>query len=78
MPLRIILAVYGTNQAGNDVTSVCQNLVYTGNDDIAVNNTAMQGDPHPGFPKYFGIYYEVDGRGMYRAGKEGDTIDLVP
>ena len=76
--IEIIAAVYGTENAGSDVTAVVQTMVDNGNDDVPVNNQAMQGDPDKGVRKYFGILYRLpDGRTLARTAVEGTTLDLV-
>jgi len=78
MPIQVLAAVYGTNNAGIDVTAICQNLVSNGNDDIPVNNDSMQGDPDPGATKSFGILYSLDGaQKLALTATEGQTLDLI-
>jgi len=79
MSIQVIAAVYGTTTAGNDVTQICQSLVDSGNDDIAVNNDAMGGDPDFGVVKSFGILYSSNGGAPKAlAAQEGQTLDLLP
>jgi hypothetical protein len=89
MAITIINAAYGTTNNTANVTSICQQLVASGNDDIPVNNSTMGGDPDPGVIKSFAIVYLLanatnpasgGGAACYSVmtAIEGQTIDLAP
>jgi len=75
--LKINSAVYASLNKGIDVTTICQNLVDTGNDDIPVDNNTFT-DPDAGFKKYFTISYtDSQGISKFKGCIEGDILDLV-
>ena len=78
MAIKILSAVYGTNNAAKDVTENVQKLVSNGNDDITVNNSNLGCDPDGGKHKLFGVIYMLE-TGEQRAlcCKEGETLDLI-
>lgn len=82
MGINILAAVYGTTTAGNNVTTICQNLVDNGEDDIPVNNTTMGSDPDVGVVKSFGIVYSDpqlnNGNPIALGCLENATLDLMP
>jgi hypothetical protein len=83
MPIKVHYAVFGTPTSSADVTQVCQNIVDSGNDDIAVNATTMGVDPGPGVVKNFVIVYQLPNAQLgdcYRTktAVSPQTIDLVP
>ena len=78
MAILIQAAVYGTLTKGKDVTSIVQEIVSQGNNDILVNNNVMGGDPDFGVQKRFAVLYaSPHGELCARACLEGETIDLV-
>lgn len=81
MGTTIISAVYGTINAGFDVTQTCQNIVNTGNDDITADNATFS-DPDVGTVKSFAILYTNpalnNGNPIALGCQENATIDLVP
>jgi hypothetical protein len=81
MAITVLSAMYGTPNAGYDVTGACQALVNNGNDDITASN-ALGGDPDPGATKTFGILYSTptlnNGNPIALGCEEGSTLDLVP
>jgi hypothetical protein len=79
--IKVIFAVYASENKGEIVTHKCQELVNTGNDDIPVNNNTF-GDTDPGSKKYFTIMYTTPGPsgepiGHAKGCQEGVTLDLV-
>jgi hypothetical protein len=78
MAITVLAAVYGTATNGNDVTSICQGLVSTGNDEIPVNNTTLGPDPDFGVVKSFGILYVVgSGNPIALACQENTNLTLI-
>jgi hypothetical protein len=81
MAITVLSAMYGTPNAGYDVTAACQALVSNGNDDITASN-ALGGDPDPGATKFLGILYSTpslnNGNPIALGCQEGATLDLVP
>lgn len=82
MAITILSAVYGTGNAGVDVTQLCQSSVDTGNDDITASNTFFGTDPDPGTVKNFAILYKNpalnNGNPIALGCAENGQIDLVP
>ncbi|MCC8493215.1 hypothetical protein LN451_04585 [Xanthomonas hortorum pv. gardneri] len=82
MAITILSAVYGTGNAGIDVTQVCQDSVNTGNGDITASNAFFGTDPDPGKGKSFAILYKnpaLNGGNPIALGcAENGQIDLVP
>ncbi|MFC7520004.1 hypothetical protein ACFQS6_06895 [Xanthomonas populi] len=82
MAITILSAVYGTGNAGIDVTQVCQDIVNTGNYDITASNDFFGTDPDPGTVKSFAILYKnpvLNGGNPIALGcAENGQIDLVP
>jgi hypothetical protein len=77
----IDLAVYASNNKGEDVTADVTSIIEFGNDDVPVNNTSF-GDPDVGSTKYFLVWYTAvnlnGGNPVGLACDENATIDLVP
>lgn len=77
----ISLAVYASNNKGEDVTSQVVSIIDNGNDDVPVNNNSF-GDPDPGSTKYFLVWYTAGningGNPIGLAAVEGASVDLVP
>lgn len=82
MAITILSAVYGTGNAGVDVTQLCQSSVDTGNDDITASNSFFGTDPDPGTVKSFAILYKNpalnNGNPIALGCAENGQIDLVP
>ncbi|MEO0468273.1 MAG: hypothetical protein AAF206_01535 [Bacteroidota bacterium] len=79
MALNILAAVYGSDNAGADVTERVRELTVTGNDDITISNGNLGGDPVPNVKKRLAVIYQLPtGQVLSRTGEEGTTIDLVP
>lgn len=77
MAINVNYAVYGTQKKGIDVTSICQNLIANGNDDITVNNQNFT-DPDPGNQKSFGIRFTNNDNIYEMACVEGTNLDVAP
>jgi hypothetical protein len=81
MTVSIKLAVYASNNKGEDVTAEVQAMIVNGNDDVPVNNTSF-GDPDNGSTKYFLVWYTADGinngNPIGLAAVENQTADLIP
>lgn len=79
--LTIMLAVYASNNKGEDVTSAVNSLTEFGNDDVTANNNNF-GDPDPGATKYFFVWYTSPtvngGNAVGLACAENQEIDLIP
>lgn len=76
--VKVIGAVYGTKNNGNDVTAICQALVNHGNYIMPVNNTVMGPDPDFGTAKSFCIFYMVSsGRTFGLACPENTNLRLT-
>ena len=60
-----------------NVTTACQNVVNTGNDDIYIwSSTFNISDPDPNVVKTFGILYTYNNTTQTRFGVDGQTVDL--
>lgn len=79
MSIKVIAAVYGTRNNGEDVTMAVQTRLDKGHDDVIVTNEALGGDPDKGATKYFGIIYQLPNstNKLVRCASEGDRLELA-
>ena len=84
MGIQILSAMYGPASSqtslpnvGVDVTTACQNIVNTGNDDIYIlPSTFGIQDPDPNVVKTFGVLYTYNNTTQTRFGVDFQTVDL--
>ncbi|MCX6875466.1 MAG: family 78 glycoside hydrolase catalytic domain [Verrucomicrobia bacterium] len=75
-PLTILKAVYGSNEAETDVTSILSGLVRNNCLSVVVENTALGGDPCFGKVKQLRVEYELGGKRLNKTLDEKTTLSI--